>query len=152
VTLDDLDFAATLFALPDMLAHRPDPRPETRAEVERRLITDIAHWNNHGFGRWTLEDERGRVGFSGLSHKAGFDGLNLSFHIHPDAWGKGYATEFGRAALAEGFGRLTASRIIGLARVANPASRAVLRRLGFAYLGEVPLGPAPTGLFEKRRN
>lgn len=150
VVAADLEFILALFARPNMRSHRPDPAPDSAETLRARLIAEIARWRDEGFGRWRLDDAGGPVGLGGLSRKPGFDGLNLSFHIHPDAWGRGYATEFGRAALAHAFGPLGADRVIGLARAANPASRAVLTRLGFAYLGEVPLGPAPTGLFERR--
>ncbi|MGB8622866.1 MAG: GNAT family N-acetyltransferase, partial [Paracoccaceae bacterium] len=115
IAAEDLDFAAGLFSLPQMVSHRPDPSPEPRAALRDRLAMDRVHWRTHGFGRWLLSDGGGPVGLGGLTLKDGFEGLNISFHIHPDHWGKGYATEFGREALAVAFGPLAAARVIGLA-------------------------------------
>ncbi|WP_288412211.1 GNAT family N-acetyltransferase [uncultured Sphingomonas sp.] len=58
----------------------------------------------------------------------------LGYWLTPSAWGRGYATEAGRAALdiaaTLGIGRVEAGHYID-----NPASGAVLRRLGFAPTG-----------------
>ncbi|WCP71156.1 MULTISPECIES: GNAT family N-acetyltransferase [Sphingomonas] len=58
----------------------------------------------------------------------------LGYWITPSAWGRGYATEAGRAALdiaaTLGIGRVEAGHYVD-----NPASGAVLRRLGFAPTG-----------------
>ncbi len=61
---------------------------------------------------------------------------NLGYWLTPAAWGRGYATEAAQAvlALAETLGirRVTAGHFID-----NPASGAVLRRLGFVSTGAV---------------
>lgn len=147
VAREDIDFAAELFARPELTAHRPDPRPDSRDAVVARLAADGAHWAQHGFGRWLLSADGIPVGLGGLTVKAGVEGLNLSYHLHPDHWGKGYATEFARAALKVAFGPLAAPRVVGLVRPANPASRAVLERLGFRYERSLPLHGAPTDMF-----
>lgn len=58
----------------------------------------------------------------------------LGYWLTPSAWGRGYATEAGRAvlniAVTLGVGRVTAGHFVD-----NPASGAVLRRLGFAATG-----------------
>ncbi len=58
----------------------------------------------------------------------------LGYWLTPSAWGRGYATEAGRAALdiaaTMGIGRIDAGHYVD-----NPASGAVLRRLGFVATG-----------------
>ncbi|MET1026070.1 MAG: GNAT family N-acetyltransferase, partial [Dongiaceae bacterium] len=83
-----------LFGRPEVLAHRPNARPETPVEAAQRLRNDIQHWQAHGFGRWALELDDRVIGFGGLTHRAGFTGLSISYHLHPDAWGRGLASEF----------------------------------------------------------
>lgn len=151
VAANDIGFAAELFARPELTAHRPDPRPDSRDAVVARLEADGAHWAQHGFGRWLLSADGVPVGLGGLTVKEGVDGLNLSYHLHPDHWGKGYATEFARTALDVAFGPLQAPRVVGLVRPANPASRAVLERLGFRHERSLPLHGAPTDLFALER-
>ena len=64
------------------------------------------------------------------------DGIGFGYWIARNHWGRGYATEAGRGALAVG-------KALGLRRVTaghyvdNPASGRVLRKLGFRETGEV---------------
>ena len=143
----DLDFLVDLFSRPELVAHRPDPRPDTPQQSAARLARDIDHWDRHGFGRWAVEADGRLVGFGGVTVSNDFDGLNLSYHLHPSSWGQGYASELVMEALRAAFLTLEAERVIALARPANPASRRVLEKCGFTFDREVMLHGAPTGLF-----
>ena len=147
----DLDFLIDLFSRWELVAHRPDPVADTPQQSAARLARDIDHWDMHGFGRWAVEADGGLVGFGGVTVSADFDGLNLSYHLHPESWGLGYATELVTAALQAAFGPLHADRVIGLVRPANPGSRRVLEKCGFAYEQEVMLHGATTMLFALAR-
>ncbi|OWU84168.1 hypothetical protein ATO6_14010 [Oceanicola sp. 22II-s10i] len=140
----DLDFMADLFSRPEVVAHRPDPTPDSRAICADKLERDMAHWDAHGFGRWTVLDGGAPVGFGGLTVVEDADDLNISYHVHPDSWGRGLASAIAARAVAHGFGQLRAPGIRGLVRRANPASARVLVKLGFREDGEVTLHGAPT--------
>jgi RimJ/RimL family protein N-acetyltransferase len=60
--------------------------------------------------------------------------FEVGWHLHPDAWGHGYATETARAALTWGFGR-GLDEIYAVVRPGNEPSMNVCRRLGMAALG-----------------
>jgi len=145
-TAADRDFMVSLFSRSELVAHRPHPVPDSPEVSERRLLRDMQHWQSHGFGRWAVEHGGQLIGFGGLTHMHGFDGLNISYHLDPESWGKGYASEFVAETVAVGFGPLKAHRMIGLVRAANPASRRVLERNGFCFEQEVELDGAPTQL------
>ncbi|MBM2713252.1 GNAT family N-acetyltransferase [Mesorhizobium caraganae] len=147
----DLDFLVDLFSRWEVVAHRPAPVADTPQQSAARLARDIGHWDKHGYGRWAVEADGKLVGFGGVTLSADFDGLNLSYHLHPESWGYGYATELVTEALHAAFGPLHADRVIGLARAANPASRRVLEKCGFAFEQEVMLHGAPTMLFALAR-
>jgi RimJ/RimL family protein N-acetyltransferase len=60
--------------------------------------------------------------------------MEVGWHLHPDSWGHGYATEAGRAAVDRGF-RLGVPEVFAVVRPDNPRSQAVCRRLGMRHLG-----------------
>ncbi|AUG51347.1 GNAT family N-acetyltransferase [Thalassospira marina] len=147
---DDLSFLQDMFSRPELTRHRPNPTPDDASTTRDRMARDRAHWAEHGFGRWAVLVDGRRIGFGGVTQSLQFEGLNLSYHLHPDYWGKGYGLEIARAAIAFAINDLAAQRIIGLARPANPASQRVLLRAGLVYQRDVPLHGAMTGLFELR--
>ncbi|EJC80074.1 acetyltransferase, ribosomal protein N-acetylase [Rhizobium leguminosarum bv. trifolii WSM2297] len=143
----DIHFLAELFSRPELVAHRPVPRPDSPEESAARLARDIKHWKEHGFGRWAVETEGALIGFGGVTISRDFDGLNLSYHLQPESWGRGYATELVRESLAFAFDDLHVDREIGLVRSANAASKQVLEKCGFRFEREVMLHDAPTNLY-----
>ena len=74
------------------------------------------------------------VGGIAISHEA--DGPNLGYWLTPDAWGRGYATEAGRAVIAMARHALPLQRLNAWHFADNPASGRVLRKLGFHPTGE----------------
>ncbi|MGO7588403.1 GNAT family N-acetyltransferase [Rhizobium leguminosarum] len=143
----DIDFLNRLFSRPELVAHRPVPRPDSPEESAARLARDIGHWKDHGFGRWAVEANGALVGFGGVTVSKEFDGLNLSYHLQPESWGQGYATELVREALVFAFDDLHAERVIGLVRTANAASIRILEKCGFNFEREVILHGAPTNMY-----
>ena len=94
-------------------------------------------------GLSTLE-ERGSgevVGFAGLiaCSALGREDLELGFVLARHAWGKGYATEIGRAQIALGFDRLRRTRLLALVDPANAPSMNVLAKLGMRNVTDVTL-------------
>jgi RimJ/RimL family protein N-acetyltransferase len=60
--------------------------------------------------------------------------MEVGWHLHPDSWGHGYATEAGRAVVERGF-RLGVPEVFAVVRPENARSHAVCRRLGMRHLG-----------------
>ena len=73
---------------------------------------------------------------------------DLGFWVARRHWGRRYATEAASALLAWGFRELALKRIITSTLAGNRASQAVLRRLGFRYVG---MRLAATGACDERR-
>jgi RimJ/RimL family protein N-acetyltransferase len=61
----------------------------------------------------------------------------LGYWLTPDAWGRGYATEAGRAVLATARETLRLKRVVAGHFIDNPASGKVLRKLGFRPTGRI---------------
>ena len=75
------------------------------------------------------------IGAIGLAPDA--DGHELGYWLTPEAWGRGYATEAGRAVVAIARHALGLKRLHAGHFVDNPASGRVLRKLGFRATGKV---------------
>jgi ribosomal-protein-alanine N-acetyltransferase len=58
--------------------------------------------------------------------------FELGYTLARSAWGKGYATELGRALVEHAFNALDAPRVVAQVEPANHASRHVLEKLGFS--------------------
>jgi RimJ/RimL family protein N-acetyltransferase len=63
--------------------------------------------------------------------------IELGYRYVRSAWGKGYATEAGRAVLSEAWERLGIGRVLAMARPQNRASLRVLEKLGFQYIPQI---------------
>lgn len=74
------------------------------------------------------------VGAAGLHPEDG--GIELGYWYTPAAWGKGYATEAGRAVVDIARHALGLERLASRYHVDNPASGRVLGKLGFVATGE----------------
>ncbi|TDD22065.1 N-acetyltransferase [Kribbella turkmenica] len=121
-----------------------EPRVMTARDAAARTI---ARWNDRNqdslYGVWAVE-ERSTATVAGTvllvplpdpSDGTGSKGeVEVGWHLHPDAWGRGLATEAARGAIAHGFhGGL--DEIYAVVRPGNTASLAVCQRLGMRPLG-----------------
>jgi RimJ/RimL family protein N-acetyltransferase len=129
----DFEPFAALNADPEVMRHFPAPltRDQSNAFVSRAR----AHIGVLGWGLWAIElDAAPFIGFVGLS-EARFDAhftpaVEVGWRLAREHWGRGYATEAGRAALAFGFDELGLPEIVSFTTVANDRSRRVMERLG----------------------
>jgi RimJ/RimL family protein N-acetyltransferase len=62
------------------------------------------------------------------------DDYEVGWHLHPDHWGQGYATEAAAAAVQRGFDAGLAE-IFAIIYPENTASKRVAERLGMGYVG-----------------
>jgi RimJ/RimL family protein N-acetyltransferase len=131
-------------ALPDAVRYLNDGVPYTREETARQSERFTRHWAQYDFGLWaaTVTATSRTIGFVGVAHPLWFADLahevEIGWRLHPDAWGHGYATEAGRAALDAGRDQLGLTRIIAVIDSGNAASLAVAGRLGMSFERTVP--------------
>jgi RimJ/RimL family protein N-acetyltransferase len=85
----------------------------------------------------------GMVGFVGHGTEA-----ELNYMVSPSCWGQGYATEAASRLVAYIFAETQFAAVIARAMVSNPASEAVLRKVGLRRVreGDVEL-PLRGGVF-----
>ncbi len=121
--------------------------PFSRQEIEDRLALEIATQSSLGFQYWPVFRlaDGAHVGCAGLRPVAGTAGtLELGFHLRPEHWGRGFATEAARAVITHAFAAAAAETVVAGHHPRNDASRRVLLRLGFRHTGDAFY--APTGL------
>ena len=88
------------------------------------------------YGCWAIEcpdsEIAGTVLFKPLPNGVGE--VEVGWHLHPDSWGHGYATEAARAVIERGFAA-GVPEVYAVVRPGNRASMAVCARLGMQPLG-----------------
>ena len=157
---DDADFLLDLESRWDVvrfLGARPSmmsTREEALASIVRRRAVDHPV---HGIWAITVAADGRPVGnlllkpipLSAGEPSGDREDVEIGWHLHPDAWGRGYATEAAGAVLDDAFSRGLA-RVLAVTRPENHASQAVCRRLGMTHLGlSTRYYDTPHELFER---
>ncbi len=99
-------------------------------------------WNEGQVFSWITEDGNSGqlLGQVTLSKVEDGPKWSLAFWVHPEYWGKGYATEAAERIMSFGFEELGAKKIWAAAGKWNQGSNRVLEKLGMNYLGDNPSG------------
>ena len=121
-------------------------RPRTREEAEHRFQGSLKPVTNR-LSMWaTVFKPKGDyIGRCGIYPHFKPDGdifrdeASLGLYIAKAYWGRGFATEAGRAFINLGFDELKLSRIVTMVQVGNDASVRVLEKLGFV-LADTEIG------------
>jgi RimJ/RimL family protein N-acetyltransferase len=134
---EDREPFAQLNADPKVVEYLPGAL--SRAESDALVTRIEAGWYEYGYGLWAVEvpGVAPFVGFVGLS-TADFDArftpaVEVGWRLDARAWGSGYATEAGRAALAYGFDDVGLNEIVSFTAQGNTRSRRVMERLGMRH-------------------
>jgi len=141
--IDDAEAAFGIYGRMEVmrwLGAEPRQAVPSVAAMRERLEHMIERAGEHpDFGLWALElrEPQTLVGAVLLSPLPGEDGeVEIGWHLNPDHWGHGYATESGRGVVELAFGSRGLSRLLAVVDPDNERSLAVCRRLGMAHLGQ----------------
>jgi len=132
--VDDIPDLARLAAsrrIADMLARMPHPYGEAEAQA---FVTASAQRADGCVYALTLGDNGAFVGCAALN--AAPHGLELGYWVGEPYWGRGYATEAAHALVDHGFRASAVRSLHASCRVINPASRRVIQKCGFHYVGQ----------------
>ncbi|MEV1018461.1 GNAT family N-acetyltransferase [Micromonospora sp. NPDC049801] len=120
------------------------PMVESGQAAERLQMWRDRHAADGGrYGTWAIEvRETGVVAgtallkpLPGRDESQLTDDIEVGWHLHPDSWGHGYATEAARALIVREFATGT-SEIYAVVSPGNEPSMAVCRRLGMEHVGQ----------------
>jgi len=137
----DWDAYAAMCADAEVMRYLGTGATLSRDETWRAIAGMLGHWQLRGYGMWAVESrETGElVGRCGFIDPPGWPGFELGWVLGREHWGRGYAVEAARAALACAFETLGRDRVLHIIRPGNEPSIRVATRIGARPVGEVEL-------------
>lgn len=137
----DADAFFRLNCHPDVVRFTGEP-PLASVTAARAAIQNYPDWDRHGIGRWACVlrsngDDSEPIGFCGLKYLDDRAEVDVGYRFLPEHWGRGLATEAGRATLEFGFATIGLESICALVMPGNTRSIRVLVKLGLARVDDV---------------
>lgn len=122
---------------------------KTQVEAEKMIQYVRSQYEKYNIGRWVVIEKASGdfVGWSGL--KLNFEDemnghtnfIDVGYRFIPRYWGKGYATESGKAAVEYGFKTMKYDVIHGMTELDHIASRRALEKIGLHYVEDFIFEP-----------
>jgi len=135
-TLGDVDLLSELDSDPEVmrfLSRNATPRQAIETEILPRIVREYAE--TPGFGIWAAHTRETDEFIGWFELRASGDGeAELGYRLRRAAWGRGFATEGGRALIREAFTDLGVRRVWAQTMAVNWRSRRVMERCGLRYL------------------
>ncbi len=137
---DDFEEYAAMCADPEVMRFLGG-KTFDRLEAWRHMAFMVGHWQLRGYGPWAVQEKAsgelvGRIGFL---NPVGWPAFELGWTLARKFWGRGYASEGARRALAYAFEELDKDHVISLIDPQNTNSIKVAERLGEKLEGKTPL-------------
>ena len=134
---EDLEPFALLNADPRVMEYFPSVLNHKESnDLARRIIANL---EEKGWGLWAVSvpgvaDFIGFIGLAKPSFEAHFTpAVEVGWRLAFDHWGKGYATEGAKAALAYGFETLQLPEIVSFTAVQNTRSIRIMEKIGMHH-------------------
>lgn len=145
----DLDAYAEMCADKEVMRYLGTGKVLSRAESWRSMAAIIGHWNLRGYGLWAVEEQQSgeMIGRIGCWKPEGWIGLEVGWSLRRAFWGRGFATEAGKASIDFAFTNLQQSHVISLIQPNNAASRRVAEKLGEKLEGETKVLGSETVIY-----
>ncbi len=146
----DLDEYARMCADPEVMQYlSASGAPMSRADAWRQMAMFAGHWALRGYGTWAIEERAtGRfVGRAGLHYPEGWPDREVGWTLAREFWGRGFATEAARAAVAHAFDTLGWDHLVSLILPGNERSVRVAERLGARFDRAVEIHGVPHDLY-----
>lgn len=132
----DLDAHAEMSADPEVMRYLGEGGVLNRGQSWGEIAMHIGHWALRGYGQWALERKAdgASIGRAGLWYPPGWPGVEVGWKLARGAWGHGYATEAGEAAIDWAWPNVDVDELISVIQPDNAASIRVAERLGMREL------------------
>ena len=139
-TMEDIEPSYAMNLDEEVSRYTADGGVVSKKEIERRIVENVfGDYKKYGFGRLAVELKRENkfIGFTGLKYLEDMDEVDLGYRFMKEYWGKGIATESGKACVNLGFNKLGLKRIIAMVLPENTGSIHVLEKLNFKFKKEI---------------
>ncbi|WP_166962641.1 GNAT family N-acetyltransferase [Yeosuana marina] len=138
----DLEGMFELDSNPEVHKYLGNKPVKTKNESLKMIESVISQYQERGIGRWAaIEKSSGEfIGWSGLrlNNEYNMNGFteyyDVGYRLIPKYWGKGYATESGKAAIDYAFNVLKLSTLYATTEIGNQASHNALLKIGLNYI------------------
>lgn len=147
---EDIENLFSLLGDPKIGQMLPKGQSHTMEETKSWLDDFQNHWEKNNFGVWALEQKSTSefMGYCGLRLFPEFEEVEVLYSILPNYWGQGFATEAALASVQFGLRELQLKKIIGLTKMDNPASSAVLLNAGLNFIKDTEIFDIPCKYYE----
>jgi RimJ/RimL family protein N-acetyltransferase len=137
---DYFDDLVRILDKPEVFRYISGGKPLSRSKCLEISHKWVSQWNTYGYGPWAMIDKKkgkwiGKIGLAFLDDWPLQDKWEVGWILDPEFWGRGLATEGGRAAVRFGFDRAKLKRIISPTVPENTASRRVMEKCGLTFQG-----------------
>ena len=129
MTVGDVDQVVDLHRQPAIIEFLGSTTPD---QARERLELCERNWRERGHDLMAVVERSSDafVGRVGLRYWPEFDETEAGWAMRREVWGRGYATEAGRAAIEWGFSTFPLPYVTAMVRPDNSRSLGVARRLG----------------------
>ena len=142
VLLTDLEAMFELDADPDVHKYLGNNPIKTKEEAKKTIELIREQYLERGIGRWAVVNKETNefMGWSGLklNSEKKFNGYSnfydIGYRFIKRFWGKGYATESGKAAIQYAFNTMKLTTVYGITEIGNQASHNALLKIGLKYI------------------
>jgi RimJ/RimL family protein N-acetyltransferase len=143
---DDLDAFYELGSRPEVIRYaQSTPIASREAALEFMKAAPFHDYATHGYGRFACvwKPTGAVIGFSGIKFVPEINDNELGYRFLPEYWGRGLATEAGRASIDFARSVLGLKRLVALVHPENAASARVLDKLGFSIEKQIRFSGLP---------
>ena len=140
--LSDIDGMFELDSDPDVHKYLGN-KPLKNKEESRKIIESVINqYHERGIGRWAVIDKVSQefLGWSGIRFNTEYNMngftkyYDVGYRLIKRFWGKGYATESGKAAIDYAFNVLKLPKLYATTAIGNEASHNALLKIGLKYI------------------
>ncbi len=136
-TIADVQDGYAIWGDPEVMKFVDSGKPQALERVRKSIEAGIKHQEKFGYQHWAvIEKESAKlIGACGFNSTDQVGVIELVFHFSKFYWGRGYATESALGCIEFAFDQLKPEKVIAGCHPDNEASKKVLLKSGFFYVG-----------------